>query len=91
MKNSYKLIKKFVEYCPICDREHEIEERERISQLEIKGEIVQYKENYFVCTETEENENEFVNAKMMDMNFCLMMKYIYQFISMHLKLQKEKL
>lgn len=68
MKNSYKLIKKFVEYCPICDREHEIEERERISQLEIKGEIVQYKENYFVCTETEENENEFVNAKMMDMN-----------------------
>ena len=63
-----KLLRVVKRYCPLCDKEHEVEERERLSSINIKGECVKYKEGYFECKETNEEENEFVSAKMMDEN-----------------------
>ena len=63
-----KLLRVVKRYCPLCDKEHEVEERERLSSINIKGECVKYKEVYFECKETNEEENEFVSAKMMDEN-----------------------
>ena len=59
-----KLLRVVKRYCPLCDKEHEVEERERLSSINIKGECVKYKEVYFECKETNEEENEFVSAKM---------------------------
>lgn len=54
--------------CPLCDKEHEIEERRRISYITIKGEIVEYEETYYLCKDSDEDENEFVLAKINDAN-----------------------
>ena len=62
------LIEKVTEYCPICEKEHELEKRKRDSQLRIKDQIINYKEIYFRCTNTSDEENEFVTAEMLDNN-----------------------
>lgn len=62
------LIEKVTKYCPICGKEHEIEKRKRDSQLSIKGQIIDYKEIYFRCTNTSDEEDEFVTAEMLDNN-----------------------
>ena len=49
-----KLLRVVKRYCPLCDKEHEVEERERLSSINIKGECVKYKEVYFECKETNE-------------------------------------
>ncbi len=41
MEGNY-LIKTILIECPLCDKEHEIEERKRISHITIKGEVVEY-------------------------------------------------
>ena len=67
MEENY-LIKTIVIECPLCDKEHEIEERKRISHITIKGEVVEYEETYYLCKNSDEDENEFVLAKMNDTN-----------------------
>ena len=67
MEGNY-LIKTIVIECPLCDKEHEIEERKRISHITIKGEVVEYEETYYLCKNSDEDENEFVFAKMNDTN-----------------------
>jgi len=62
------LIKTIIIECPICDKEHEIEERKRMSHTLIKGEAVEYEETYYLCKDSDEDENEFVLAKMNDTN-----------------------
>lgn len=64
-----KLINKiYVKNCPICDQAHEIEQREAIAQVIIKGQLVTYKENYYYCENADPDENEFVPAKMANQN-----------------------
>lgn len=54
--------------CPICGDTHIIEKRIRETQALFKGIIVDYEEVYFICDQSEEEENEFVPAKVMDAN-----------------------
>lgn len=67
MKENY-LIKTITIECPLCDKEHEIEERKRMSYITIKGEVVEYEETYYLCNNCDEDENEFVLGKMNDVN-----------------------
>lgn len=62
------LIEKVKVDCPICNKEHMIEKRQRKNKIKIKDKIIQYDEVYFSCLETDEEENEFVTAQMMDEN-----------------------
>ncbi len=54
--------------CPLCNEIHSIELRKRLTQAVIKDETVEYEEMYFLCPFTDEQENEFVPAGMMDEN-----------------------
>lgn len=58
------LIRKIRMECPLCDKIHEVEERTRIAKTIIKGEKVNYKENYYYCENSDEDENEFATGKM---------------------------
>ena len=66
--NRGNLIRRIHMECPICDKVHEIEERTRITELIIKGEEVNYVETYYLCHNSDEDENEFVTGKMMNDN-----------------------
>lgn len=68
MNSNDILLAKVKEYCPICDKEHDVEKRKRKSKIEVKDLIVEYDEIYFRCTETQDEENEFVTSEMMDNN-----------------------
>ena len=64
--------------CPLCGELHLVERRSRNATATIKGERVQYREEYFVCENTEEGENEFVPSKVMDENLlCARDTYRY--------------
>ena len=54
--------------CPICCTEHEVERRSREGGAIIRGRQVRYYEEYFVCTLSEEDENEFETGEMFDQN-----------------------
>ena len=62
------LIEKNEMECPVCGDVHFIEKRVRETQALFKREVVDYEEVYFVCEQSEEEENEFVPAKVMDLN-----------------------
>ena len=55
-------------YCPFCDDTHILNKFERKTQGLIKGEIITYIETVFSCPLRDEDENEFVPAKIMDDN-----------------------
>ena len=67
MERDY-LIKKIMVECPLCDKKHEIEERRRNSCITIKGESIEYEEFYYLCNNSDEDENEFITAKMSNDN-----------------------
>lgn len=54
--------------CPLCNKVHSVEERKRITQSVIKDEIVDYEQIYYCCPLSDEEENEFVPAGLMDEN-----------------------
>ena len=62
--NRGNLIRKIKMECPLCDKVHEIEERTRIAKSIIKGEEVKFEETYYLCLNSDEEENEFVTGKM---------------------------
>lgn len=55
-------------YCPFCNKTHMLNKYDRETQGIVKGKIVKYKETVFSCPLTDEEENEFVPAKIMDDN-----------------------
>ena len=67
MSNDY-LIEKLEMQCPICNSTHSIEKRKRLTQATIKGQVVDYEEIYFLCPISDEEENEFVSAGVVDEN-----------------------
>ncbi len=67
MKNDY-LLNNIEMDCPICNKIHSIEKRERPTKAVIKDESVEYSEVYFRCEFGDEDENEFVPAGLMDEN-----------------------
>jgi putative zinc finger/helix-turn-helix YgiT family protein len=54
--------------CPICNKVHSLEMRKRLTQCLVKGEVVDYEEVYYLCTLSDEEENEFVPSGIMDEN-----------------------
>lgn len=62
------LIKEIYVDCPFCRDVHMVEKRRRETQGIVKGEIVDYKETFYLCPITNEEENEFVPAALMDEN-----------------------
>lgn len=63
-----RMISKVKMECPICDTEHAVEKRIRVTSTIIKGEFVDYEETYFLCTNSNEEEREFVTGKMENEN-----------------------
>ena len=66
--NGGNLIRKIKMECPLCDKIHEVEERTRITKIIIKGEEVNYEETYYFCSNSDEDENEFVTGQMLNEN-----------------------
>lgn len=66
--NESTLIKRIKMDCPICDKVHGIEVRTRIAKTIMKGEEVDYEENYCFCPNSNEDENEFVTGKIQNEN-----------------------
>ena len=54
--------------CPICNNSHPLEKRKRVTQGIVKGEIIDYEEVYYLCSMSDEEENEFVPGNVMDEN-----------------------
>lgn len=54
--------------CPICDKIHEVEERERFSTITIKGEKVTYEKRFYFCVNADEDEKEFETGSMTNQN-----------------------
>lgn len=62
------LIKTVEMDCPICNNVHSLELRKRLTQGLVKGEVVDYEGVYNLCPLSNEEENEFVSAGLMDEN-----------------------
>ncbi len=54
--------------CPLCNKTHSLEQRKRHTQSIVKDEVVDFDEIYFFCPLSDEEENEFVTAGLMDGN-----------------------
>lgn len=62
------LIRKIDMECALCAKNHQVEERKRITKAIIKNEEVDFEEIYYLCDNCENDENEFIPAKIMDSN-----------------------
>ena len=62
------LISRIKMECPLCDEVHLVEERERDATAIIKEEKISYRQKYYLCVNSDEDENQFVPAKLMDEN-----------------------
>lgn len=67
MENS-TLVRKVRMSCPLCEKEHEVEERKRMTTITIKGKEVVYEERFYFCANADEDENEFENGAMTNEN-----------------------
>lgn len=54
--------------CLLCEKEHNVEERKRITTIVIKGQEVSYEEKFYFCANANEEENEFQPRAMMNEN-----------------------
>lgn len=64
----YNVLRVFERDCPICDKVHTIEKRKRLTKGLVKNRVVDYEEIYYHCSVSDEEENEFVSAGLMDEN-----------------------
>ena len=62
------LLRKVHMNCPLCDKTHEVEERKRVTSIELKGEEVTYEERFYFCANADEDENEFETGAMTNGN-----------------------
>ncbi len=62
------LVRKVHMDCPLCDHQHEVEERQRLTTTIIKGVEVEYKERYYYCANAKEDESEFECGSMINEN-----------------------
>ena len=62
------LIRKVMMDCPLCDRQHEVEEKTRLVTAVVKGEKVEFDEHFFVCKNVDKDENEFESGTMLNAN-----------------------
>ena len=62
------LKKRIIMECPLCDKVHEVEERTRNTAITMKGEKVHYRESFYFCANSNEEECEFETGNMMNEN-----------------------
>ena len=55
-------------FCPICGETHNVEIITKESTVIVKGEKTVYPKTIYVCHNTDEDENVFIPAKVMDDN-----------------------
>lgn len=67
-ENNYILLEKINRDCPLCNKIHTLEKRQRDGKALIKNTPVSFIETYFFCSETRDGENEFVSAEMLGEN-----------------------
>lgn len=58
------LVRKVRMSCPLCGKDHEVEERKRMTTITIKGKEVVYEERFYFCANSNEDENEFQTGAM---------------------------
>lgn len=63
-----KLLKKVFMTCPVCGKQHEVEERLRWAEMPIKGVMTPYQEIFYYCVNGPEDESEFVPGGVMNKN-----------------------
>ena len=63
-----KLIRRVHMDCPLCNKTHEVEERERLTTISLKGDSVTYEERFYYCVNADEEENEFETGTMANEN-----------------------
>ena len=54
--------------CPLCGELHLVDRGTRTATATIKGEKIRYQEEYYICENTKNGENEFIPSKVMDTN-----------------------
>ena len=54
--------------CPLCGNKHDVEIRRRIAKTMIKGQLVEYEEYYYYCSNANEDENEFESGALLNIN-----------------------
>ena len=58
-----------IQYCPLCNKEHEVHRTHTETSLELKGDIIEYIEEGFTCPITRnEDGNSWAPAKVFDEN-----------------------
>ncbi len=62
------LVRKVRMSCPLCEKEHEVEERKRMTTITIKGKEVVYEERFYFCANADEDKNEFESGTMINEN-----------------------
>lgn len=62
------VIDKHYMLCPICGKEHEVEEYSQTVYQQIKGFTVPYEEHFLHCTNIRAGENNFIPAAMFTKN-----------------------
>lgn len=72
------LIEEVERDCPYCNKVHKLDFRRRTDKIIMKDKSVEYEEFYYLCplVESQEEDNEFVPAKLMDENLSRA-KYAY--------------
>ena len=66
--NDYTVLRKEKMLCPICCAEHDVEHRYREGGAIVRSKQVRFVEEYYACTLSDEDENEFVTGEMLDQN-----------------------
>lgn len=54
--------------CPLCDKRHPVDIKERLSKTIIKNEEIEYLEKYYFCDESKEDSKEYVDGKLLNDN-----------------------
>lgn len=62
------LVRKVRMSCPLCEKDHEVEERKRMTTITIKGKEVVYEERFYFCANADEDKNEFESGTMINEN-----------------------
>ena len=63
-----KLIRKLEMECPLCGKKHEVDERERLASVVIKGDDVSYRERFYYCENCDEDESEYQTCEQINQN-----------------------
>lgn len=71
----YKAIgTKHFKECPVCDKEHDVEIRQQMTEVHKNGITFRYPETYYYCHNASPAYCEFEDGKLMDENIAFVRK-----------------